>query len=883
MITAAEIRRSFLDYFSRNKHQIVPSAPLVPKDDPTLLFTNAGMVQFKKVFLGQERPSYSRAVSSQKCLRVGGKHSDLENVGRTRRHHTFFEMLGNFSFGDYFKEKAIYLAWEYLTKELRLPRRKLFISVYKEDDEAEYLWKKIADLPVERIYRLGEKENFWSMGNTGPCGPCSEILYDQGEGMACGPNCEIGVCDCDRYLEIWNLVFMQYERDEDGQIHPLPRPSIDTGMGLERIAAVCQGVFSNFDTDLFWGLIQDISIKAGVHYGNDSEIDTALRVIADHSRAVSFMIADGILPANEGRGYVLRRLIRRAFRFGRSLGLYEPFLHGVCAKMAEEMGEAYPELLQSANFISKVVNREEENFSKTLDKGLNILEEELRSLDTKGTKTVPGEIVFNLYDTFGFPIDIVKDLAERRGYQVDAAGFEAYMRKQRERSKAAWTKTGGKNMTELFSSYIESGFQTDFVGYDSLEATSRIVDILDVERNPMQVAEEGTRSYIITAKTPFYGESGGQVGDQGYIKSSTGLAKVEDTMKPSPEMIVHWTEIVRGKLTRDEEVSLNVEEGLRVATARNHTCTHLLHAALRKVLGEHIKQSGSLVSADRLRFDFTHISPMSQEELQQVEDEVNKAILSDSPVNTEVVDFKTAEQKGAVGFFTDKYEDRVRIVEIPGFSKELCGGTHLSSTGKAGCFFIISESGVAAGVRRIEASTGWNSILHHRMQREILQDACSVLKTVPESLSNKIQELQEQLRKAVKDKESIESQLASSGGRDIFNNIEEIQGIKVLTSRIDLPESSGMKGLRKIMDDLRTKFQKGIIFLATENQGKAALLLFVSKDLHDKITAPELIKEVAKEVDGSGGGRPDLAQAGGNDPSGIDRSMQKLKEILSSL
>ncbi len=882
MTTAAEIRKSFLDFFARNGHQIVPSSPLVPKDDPSLLFTNAGMVQFKKVFLGQEKRPYNRATTSQKCLRVGGKHNDLENVGRTARHHTFFEMLGNFSFGDYFKEEAIRLGWEYLTQELGLPKNRLYCTVYLDDDEAADLWRKVAGIPPERLYRLGEKDNFWSMGDTGPCGPCSEILIDQGEHMACGPDCEIGVCECDRYLEIWNLVFMQFNRDESGEMTPLPKPSIDTGMGLERVAAVCQGVYSNFDTDLFSGLIQSMSYKAGVEYKTDPDVDIALRVIADHCRAIPFMIADGILPSNEGRGYVLRRLIRRAYRFGSFLGLEGPFLFEVCGQLVGEMGEAYPELINSNEFMTKVVLQEEENFGKTLDKGLGLLEEELAGLKKAGLDAVPGEVVFKLYDTFGFPVDIVKDVAEKQGFQVDEQGFEHLMQAQRERSKAAWAGSGEIDLAGEFAPLLESGMRTEFLGYSTLQASSRIVSILTTSGQAIAEASEGQKIYVLTARTPFYGESGGQVGDQGRILSDTGMARVTETLKPASEFIVHMAEVIQGTLYRDQEVNLNVEEGQRVATARNHTCTHLLHAALRNVLGSHVKQAGSLVTPERLRFDFTHINPLSREELERIEDQVNQNILADIPLECTVMPFAQAKEEQAVGLFEEKYADEVRVVEIPEVSKELCGGTHLSSTGKAGMFTIISETGVAAGVRRIEAATGWNAMRLFRRDKAVLESLSNALKTQPDKLVDRVEELQDQLKRAVRDKEELQKSRVFSNARSLLDQAETIAGVDIVTSRLDLPAGAGMKELRSMMDDLRSRMQKGIIFLAAENEGKVMLLLFVSPDLHERFTAPELIKEVAAEVGGSGGGRPDLAQAGGSRPEGVAQALKKIKELIAS-
>ena len=881
MISAAEIRRSFLNFFAQHEHQIVPSSPLIPKDDPSLLFTNAGMVQFKKLFLGQEKRPYKRAVTSQKCLRVGGKHNDLENVGRTARHHTFFEMLGNFSFGDYFKEHAIALAWEYLTKELGLPADRMYATVYQDDDEAIALWQKVAGLPQERIYRLGEKDNFWAMGDTGPCGPCSEVHYDQGEHMACGPDCEIGVCECDRFLEIWNLVFMQYDRDETGNMNPLPKPSIDTGMGLERVAAVCQGVYSNFDTDLFTGLIHSMAYKAGVQYTADPDTDVALRVIADHCRAVPFMIADGILPANEGRGYVLRRLIRRAFRFGRFLGLVDPFLHEICGQTVREMGEAYPELEKTGEFMDKVVFQEEENFSRTLDKGLSLLEDELQQLADSGRDLVPGEVVFKLYDTFGFPVDIVKDVAEKQGFQVDEPGFDQLMNEQRQRSKAAWSGSGEIDLASSFSDYLEAGWKTEFVGYDSLQSSSRIVGLMSLDGQDIAQVEAGQEAYVITARSPFYGESGGQVGDAGQLLAETGQALVKDTLKPARDFIVHLVRVEKGSLAQDQEVNLHVEEGPRTATARNHTCTHLLHAALREVLGQHVAQSGSLVGPRRLRFDFTHINPLTENELLEIENRVNAAILADIHLHKEIMPFERARQEGAVGLFTEKYADEVRVVSVPGVSKELCGGTHLESTGQAGSFTIISEAGIASGVRRIEAATGWNALELYRQQRQSLEQVAASLRVHSEDVADKVLELQNQVKTLQKEKEALQASQLSGNTQDVMRQKETINGIPTLALQLDLPPGAGMKSLRSMMDDLRTRMQSGIIFLATPNGDKASLLLSVSTDLHDRFTAPDLIQDVAREVEGKGGGRPDLAQAGGNDPSGIERAVARLKEILA--
>ncbi len=878
MISAGEIRTRFLEYFKAHGHSVQPSSSLVPQDDPTLLFTNAGMVQFKKIFQGQEKRDYSRATTSQKCLRVGGKHNDLENVGRTARHHTFFEMLGNFSFGDYFKAEAIRLAWNFITVELGLDKDRLYVSIFREDDEAGELWQKVAGVPADRIFRLDEKDNFWAMGDTGPCGPCSEIYVDQGADMACGPDCGIGQCDCDRFLEIWNLVFMQFNRSEDGTMTPLPKPSIDTGMGLERVTAICQGKRSNFDTDLFQGLIQAMAKKAGVAYHDGEDSDTALRVIADHSRAIAFLLADGMLPSNEGRGYVLRRLIRRAYRFGKLLGFNEPFLCETTAQVVAEMGATFPELVAAKDFMVRVVRQEEERFGETLDKGLRILEDEMATLKTSGNLTISGETAFKLYDTYGFPLDIVNDIAEKQGFSVDEPGFRENMAVQKKKSKEAWAGSGDKGLAGQFAALLGSGLESEFIGYDCLSATSRVVGLLDAEGEPVERLVSGA-GFMVTRKTPFYGESGGQMGDTGRVQAPTGGARVIDTLKPAANLIVHKVELIQGELLADQEVELIVEEGTRVATARNHSCTHLLHAALRKVLGPHVKQSGSLVGPSRLRFDFTHITGLSAEELQQVENEVNRAILADAPITTEVMAYDQAvAEKQAMALFGEKYAADVRVVEMAGESVELCGGTHLTSTGQAGSFCILSEAGIAAGVRRIEALTGWDALRHWQELREEVRLAAATLKTAPNEVAKKIVALQDQAKALAKDLGALQAKVMSESGKDLAGEARTIAGMTVLAKRVDAPD---MNALRNLMDDLRSKIKSGIIALAAEIDGKAMLVLAVSKDLHGRFTAPALIKEVSGEIKGGGGGRPDLAQAGGSEPAGIDRALAKLEAFLA--
>ncbi len=886
MLTAKEIRKRYLDFFKRQGHAVVPSSSLVPRDDPTLLFTNAGMVQFKKCFLGQEIRPYRRATTAQKCLRVSGKHNDLENVGRTARHHTFFEMLGNFSFGDYFKEDAIRWAWQFVTEELGLPREKLHVTVFREDDEAFELWRKIAGLTPDRITRMGEKDNFWTMGDTGPCGPCSEIYIDQGEDMACGPDCGIGRCDCDRFLEIWNLVFTQFDQLPDGRRVPLEHPNIDTGMGLERVAAVCQGKRSNFDCDLFLDLIEYTASVAGVTYSHSApdtnDVDTALRVIADHSRAAAFLISEGILPSNEGRGYVLRRLIRRALRFGTLMGLHEAFMYKSVSRVVDLMGEAYPELAGNAGFLERVVHEEEDRFRLTLDKGLALLEDELAALEKTGGSVVSGEVAFRLYDTYGFPLDIVEDVAVKRGFSVDTEGFAGRMREQRERARAARRDRGGSDILTRFQALQDEGVQSEFFGYDALCGKSRVVALLDEDALPVDALPSGSRGYVVIGRTPFYGASGGQTGDTGLLEFPGGRAEVVDTIRPLQKIIAHHVEVKEGEILPEQEVSLTVQEGARMAAARNHTCTHLLHAALRRVLGTHVHQAGSLVAPDRLRFDFSHIAAVTPEELAAVEEEVNRLILADYPVSTREMAHDAAVASGAMALFDEKYGETVRVVSVgedgaDPASVELCGGTHLSRTGQAGCFAILSESGVAAGVRRIEAATGWNALRLLREQRRELAELAAQLKGRPGELASRVDVLQKENRTLRKELEKAQSRSGGSG--NIMEAAVEAGGVRLLAVKVG---SMGMKALRELMDDVRSRLPSGVACLAAEDSGKAQIILYVSRDLHDRFTAPELIRAIAAPVGGSGGGRPDMAQAGGTNPAGIDEALALLKAKLEA-
>ncbi len=882
MLGMNEIRAKFIEYFQSRGHEVVRSSSLIPKDDPSLLFTNAGMVQFKKIFQGLEKRDYTRATTSQKCLRVGGKHNDLENVGRTARHHTFFEMLGNFSFGEYFKEDAIRFAWEFITKELNLPKDKLYATVFLDDDEAFDLWLKLTEVPAERIIRMGEKDNFWTMGDTGPCGPCSEILIDQGEHMTCGPECGIGKCDCDRFLEIWNLVFMQFNQLEDGTREKLGKPSIDTGMGLERIAAICQGVYSNYDTDLFQNIINYECELAKVSYSKSApdtnDVDTALRVVADHSRSIAFMIADGIMPSNEGRGYVLRRLIRRAYRFGRLIGMPATFLYLTAQKVCELMGESFPELLASQDFMARLVKEEELRFEKTLDKGLVLLESEIEALTKTGTTVIPGETAFKLYDTYGFPLDIVNDASAKHGFTVDEPAFIACMTEQKERAKAAWKGSGEKDVASRFASLLEDGLSSQFNGYDHLQASSRITALLNNEGEAVNKLIKGQNGYLVAGVTPFYGASGGQEGDTGTIISELGQAKVTTTLKAAENLTVHAITLSSGEMHLDEAIDLKVEEGARLASARNHTATHLLHAALRSVLGEHVHQAGSLVAPDRLRFDFTHMKGLTPEEIDTIETQVNKAIFANKPISASHMHYDEAIAAGAVALFGEKYGDEVRVIDMDGESTELCGGTHLATTGQAGFFSIISESGIAANTRRIEATTGWNSLAVFKAQQSELTKAQALLKCHPHQVADRVKQTQEEIREIRKTLDKLQSQAASSQGKSLVDSAQTVNGITLLTAKVD---TGSVKALRELMDNLRSKIASGIICLGAMDGEKAALIVAVSKDLHGTFTAPGLIKEISPAIGGSGGGRPDLAQAGGSNPEGFEEAFEKLHALVS--
>ena len=878
-MTGNNIRSRFLNFFAAKNHAIIDSSSLIPQDDPTLLFTNSGMVQFKRVFMGEENRTYTRASTCQRCVRAGGKHNDLENVGHTARHHTFFEMLGNFSFGDYFKEDAIHMAWEFLTVNLGLDKDKLWVSVFEDDDEAYTLWEKVEDLPKGRIVRLGEADNFWAMGDTGPCGPCSEIHIDQGPEVGCGrPDCAIG-CECDRYLELWNLVFMQFYRDETGRMTPLPRPSIDTGMGLERVAAVLQGKHNNYDSDLFSGLINKIAGLSGKSYGLDDPVDTALRVIADHSRATAFLVADGMLPANEGRGYVLRRIMRRAVRFGRALGLKRPFLAEITAEVVKTMENAYPHLAEAANLLAKVVNNEEERFRETLDNGLTMLNTEISSLQKKGSSSVPGDFIFKLYDTYGFPVDIVRDVALEQGCTIDEPGFARAMEDQRALSKKSWKGGSLAAMPAGVKKLVAKGHKTGFVGYKTHRAHSVIKGVIDHEGEAASKATQGERVSIFCPETPFYAEAGGQIGDQGEIVGPNGRAKVMDTIIVADGVILHDAEVTEGSLLLGEQVELKVTEGRRQRIACNHSATHILHAAMRSVLGDHVKQSGSLVTPERLRFDFTHFTPITQEELDTIEKIANEEIRANTPLDTAMLDKEEAIKTGAVALFGEKYGDKVRVVSIGNFSRELCGGTHVRATGEIGLVKITAETGIAAGVRRIEAVTGPEAFNIFQGREKQLAKLANLLKVPAENLDTKVEKLLRLNKDLEKEVSRLTAKLTLTDIDGIINRAKMVGDTKVVVSRVVLDSP---KTLREMGDKIRDKLGRGIVVLGGEYQGKAALLTMVSKNLTDRYKAGNIISEIAGLVGGKGGGRPDMAQAGGPNPDKLNEALEAVYKIIAA-
>ena len=877
MRTGSEIRRAFLKFFEEHGHTLVPSSGLIPKDDPTLLFTNSGMVQFKNCFLGLEDRGYTRAASSQKSVRAGGKHNDLENVGFTARHHTFFEMLGNFSFGDYFKKESISWGWEFLTEKMGLPKEKLWITIYQEDDEAFEIWNKIMGVPADRIVRMGMDSNFWMMGETGPCGPCSEILYDQGPGVGCGrPECSVE-CNCDRHLELWNHVFTQFDRDKDGHFHPLPKPNIDTGMGLERLAAVIQGVSSNYDSDLFTPIIRFVSKISGKAYGTSEDSDVSMRVIADHSRAVTFLIGDGCLPSNEGRGYVLRRILRRAARHGKLLGLDKPFLNEVVSVVVETMKDAYPDLSDKESFIRKVVVNEEQRFIETLDSGLKILSEEVAALKKSGQPIVPGAVVFKLYDTFGFPVDLTADIVKKDRLTLDMEGFEKAMEAQREKARESWKGSGEQAIADSYKKLAVRGVFTEFIGFHGVtEATSCITAILKKDETVDALAE-GENAEIFVEETPFYGEKGGQVGDTGVIEGEGFRFEVWDTQWPLDNLITHIGKLKKGAIKVGDRALMKVDRAIRRATEAHHSGTHVLNAALKKTLGDHIKQSGSLVNPERLRFDFTHFSKIDEAEMDKIETIANQIIRENAAVETRLLPREEAMKTGAAAVFDEKYGDVVRLVKMGDFSMELCGGTHVERTGDIGALKVISESSVAAGVRRIEAVTGEEALKYFKKVETELKKSAALLKANPMELSERIEKIQKHQKELEKEIDSLNSRLATKDLSDLFKKVKEIKGIRVLATVVD---AADVKTLRDFGDKLRDKIQSGIILIGSKAGDNAMLLCLVTKDLTDKYHAGNIIKEIAPIVGGSGGGRPDMAQAGGPKPEKLKQALKKLQEII---
>ena len=874
-MTGNEVRSQFLNYFEKHHHRIVRSSSLVPQDDPTLLFINAGMVQFKRVFLGEDKREYVRATTSQKCVRAGGKHNDLENVGYTARHHTFFEMLGNFSFGDYFKEGAIEFAWDLLTNGYGLAADKLYGSIYLDDDEAYELWRKNIGLPDDRIARFGEEDNFWSMGDTGPCGPCSEILIDRGKQYGCDrPDCAVG-CECDRYLEIWNLVFMQFNRDASGKMTPLPKPSIDTGMGLERIVSIIQDVPTNFDTDLILPIIQRTEDLAQQRFGESRETDVALKVIADHSRAAAFLIGDGIMPANEGRGYVLRRILRRAIRYGRNIGLDKPFLHKTAGVVFDIMKPAYPELSEAAAFITNIIENEEVRFLETLDTGLKLLNDTLSEIKAKGENRVPGDVIFKLYDTFGFPADIVRDVVRDENMSLDMEGFDNAMEAQRARSRSVATFA---SISDAYKKLSARGFKPEFRGYEMLATDSKVKLIVEGDKE-ISEAVAGQTVELVTDETPFYAESGGQVGDSGKITAKNFEMEVLDTIKDPTGLVIHKGKVTVGRIKKGQKVTLAVDGARRKATALNHTATHILHAVLREVLGEHVKQAGSLVAPDRLRFDFTHFSHVDSETLAEIETRVNRRIRQNVPTETEEMEADAAFESGATALFEEKYGDRVRVISLSDFSKELCGGTHTGKTGDIGLFKIVNESSIASGVRRIEALTGESALEYVQRTSRLLDDSAHLVKEKPDALAAKIKKMLGDLKALQKEIDHLKAKMASESAESEGEAIQKINNTKVLIQKVTVDNPAA---LRDLADRLKEKIKSGIVVLGSVNGPKALLIVGVTKDLTDRFHAGNVIKQIAGTVGGSGGGRPDMAQAGGTQPENLDQALKKAYEVIEN-
>jgi alanyl-tRNA synthetase len=850
-MTSAQLRTAFLEFFRERGHSVQPSSSLVPGNDPTLLFTNAGMVQFKDVFLGRDHRDYTRAATSQRCVRAGGKHNDLENVGYTARHHTFFEMLGNFSFGDYFKKEAIHFAWDFLTRELEIPPEKLWVTVFEEDSEAEKIWLEDVGIDKNRFSKIGAKDNFWSMGDVGPCGPCTEIFYDHGANIAGGPPGSPDE-DGDRYIEIWNLVFMQYDRSADGSLTPLPKPSVDTGMGLERIAAVMQSVHSNYEIDLFQKLLKAAAALAGT----DDLTLSSLRVIADHIRSCAFLVADGVMPSNEGRGYVLRRIIRRAIRHGYRLGIRDVFFYKLVAPLAEEMGEAYPELKAAQEQVERVLKKEEERFAETLEQGMKILEACVAKMEGS---VIPGDTVFQLYDTYGFPVDLTADFARENNLTVDHAGFETAMSAQRERARSA------SSFGADYDQDIKLDAQTEFTGYNLLDDQVHIIGLYK-KGQPVDSLEDGDEGVVILDKTPFYAESGGQVGDCGKIEADGAVFEVTDTQKQGGNLFLHKGKLLTGTLTKGQLCDARVSAADRKATELNHSATHLLHAALRQVLGDHVAQKGSLVNPERLRFDFSHFEPVTAAEISTVERIVNEQIRANNPVDAQIMAKDEAVKAGAMALFGEKYGDEVRVLKIGEFSTELCGGTHVERAGDIGCFKIINETGVAAGVRRIEAVTGGACFDWILSRDQALASIAGLVKSAPEKAAEKVEQLMEKSRLLEKQLERLNAKLASSAGNELGAQAVDVGGIKVLAVKLD---GVDIKSLKDMVDQLKNKLGSAAIVLAVVDGDKVSLVAGVTKDQMGRIKAGDLVNFVATQVGGKGGGRPDMAQAGGNNPAAL--------------
>ncbi|PPD21731.1 MAG: alanine--tRNA ligase [Methylomonas sp.] len=854
-MTSADIRAAFLEFFRQRGHAVRSSSTLVPGNDPTLLFTNAGMVQFKDVFLGREKVDFHRAATSQRCVRAGGKHNDLENVGYTARHHTFFEMLGNFSFGDYFKKDAIHYAWDFLTQEMGIPPSKLWVTVFNEDSEAEAIWLDEVKIDPARLSRIGAKDNFWSMGDVGPCGPCTEIFYDHGEDVAGGPPGSPDE-DGDRYIEIWNLVFMQYERDKDGKLTPLPAPSVDTGMGLERIAAVMQGVHSNYDIDIFQNLVKTAASLAGTSDLNNS----SLRVIADHIRACAFLVADGVLPSNEGRGYVLRRIVRRAIRHGYRLGIQDTFFYKLVAPLVAAMGEAYPELVRAQDQVERVLKKEEERFAETLSQGMKVLENCIAKLEGH---VIPGEVVFLLYDTYGFPVDLTADFAREHELSVDHAGFEVEMSAQRDRARA-----GGQFAAD-YDQDIRHDSATNFTGYSHLDGSVQILGLFK-KGQPIESLEAGDEGVVILDQTPFYAESGGQVGDSGSIECADGRFEVTDTQKQGGQLFLHKGRVVQGVIGAGMACEVSVDTEIRKAVERNHSATHLLHAALRSVVGEHVQQKGSLVDSEKLRFDFSHFEPMTDAQKAGVEHLVNQQIRANNAVCAQIMAKDDAVKAGAMALFGEKYGDEVRVLTMGEFSTELCGGTHVQRTGDIGVFKIIAETGVAAGVRRVEAVTGEGALAWIGQREQALLSIASLLKAAPDKTADKVMQLLEKSRNLEKELEKLKGKLASSAGDELTRQAVDVNGVNVLAVKLDDVDP---KALRDLADQLKNKLGSAALVLAVVSDDKVSLIASVSKDVMDKVKAGDLVNFVATQVGGKGGGRPDMAQAGGNEPDRLPAAL----------